>query len=150
MPFFFRLEKRIRLAGSHQANMGRIEVYFAGRLGAIYPWFRTSSMRKNALVVMCRQLGYAGDSLSGEDMFCSEAVLPWFTNLRCNGSEISLNQCGLDFYPHTSVACMNIICTNQKAGSGKYNSSKLWQSIRNRTRDNIRSLMLSLPRPQVN
>ena len=130
MPyFFFRLEKRIRLAGSHQANMGRIEVYFAGRWGAIYPWFRTSSMRKNALAVMCRQLGYAGDSLSGYNMFCSEAVLPWFTNLRCNGSEISLNQCDLDFYSYTSVACMNVICTNQKAGSGKDNSSKLWQSI---------------------
>ena len=122
--FFFRLEKRIRLAGSHQPNMGRIEVYFAGRWGAIYPWFGTSSMRKNALAVVCRQLGYAGDSLSGQDMFCYEAVLPWFTNLRCNGSEISLNQCGLDFYSHTSVACMNVICTNQKAGSGKDHSSK--------------------------
>lgn len=111
-------EKKIRLKGSHQPNMGRIEVYFAGRWGAIYPWFGTSITKKNALTVVCRQLGYTGALLSGYDMFCSEAVQPWFTNLRCNGSEISLNQCGLDFYSHTSVTCMNVICTNQKAGSG--------------------------------
>lgn len=99
--------------------MGRIEVYFAGKWGAIHPWFLTSSMKRNALKVVCRQLGYAGDSLSGHNIFCSEAVLPWFTNLRCKGSETSLNQCGLDFSSHTSVKCMNVLCTNEKAASGK-------------------------------
>ena len=117
--YFFLLEKKIRLRGSHQPNMGRIEVYFAGRWGAIYPWFGTSSIKKNALTVVCRQLGYTGASLSGHNMFCSEAVPPWFTNLNCSGSEISLNQCGLDFYSYTSVDCMNVLCTNETAGSGK-------------------------------
>jgi len=111
-------ELKVRLRGSHQPNMGRIEVYFAGKWGAIHPWFRTSSMKRNALTVVCRQLGYAGDSLSGHNIFCSEAVLPWFTNLRCKGSETSLNQCGLDFSSHTSVKCMNVLCTNEKAASG--------------------------------
>ena len=83
-------------------------------------------MKKKASTVMCRQLGYRGASLSGYNMFCSEAVQPWFTNLRCNGSEISLNQCGVDFYSHASVNCMNVLCTNERAGSGKDDSSKLW------------------------
>ena len=110
---------KIRLRGSHQPNMGRIEVYYAGRWGAIYPWFGTPSMKKKASTVMCRQLGYRGASLSGYNMFCSEAVLPWFTNLRCDGSEISLNQCDFDFYFNTSVDCMNVLCTNEMTDSGK-------------------------------
>ena len=98
--------------------MGRIEVYFAGKWGAIYPWFGTSITKKNALTVLCRQLGYRGAFLSGYKMFCSEAVPPWFTNLRCKGGEISLNQCGLDYYSRTSLDCMNVLCTNETAGSG--------------------------------
>ena len=115
----FLAEMKIRLRGSHQPNMGRIEVYYAGRWGTIYPWFGTPSMKKSS-TVMCRQLGYKGASLSGYNMFCSEAVLPWFTNLRCDGSETSLNQCDLDFYFNTSADCMNVLCTNETADSGKH------------------------------
>ena len=74
---------------------------------------------KKASTVVCRQLGYRGASLSGYNMFCSEAVLPWFTNLRCDGSEASLNQCDLDFYFNTSVDCMNVLCTFETTDSGK-------------------------------
>ena len=112
-------EMKIRLRGSHQPNMGRIEVYFAGRWGAIYPLLGTSSMKKKASKVVCRQLGYEGASLSGYNMFCTEAVLPWFTNLRCNGNETSLNQCDLDFYFNTSVDCMNVLCSNETTNPGK-------------------------------
>ena len=116
---FFFIEMKVRLRGSEQPNMGRIEVHFAGRWGAIYPWFGTSSMKKNASTVVCRQLGYGGDSLPVYNMFCSKAILPWFTNLRCNGSETSLNQCDVDFYLHSSVDCMNVLCTNETTNSGK-------------------------------
>ena len=115
----FLAEMKIRLRGSHQPNMGRIEVYFAGRWGAINPWFGTSSMRKKASTVVCRQLGYRGAPLSGYNMFCSETVPPWFTNPRCDGSETSLNQCDLDFYFNTSVDSMNVLCTNETTDSGK-------------------------------
>ena len=116
---FFFIEMKVRLRGSELPNMGRIEVHFAGRWGAIYPWFRTFSMNDKASTVVCRQLGYGGASLSGYNMFCSEAVLPWFTNLRCNGSETSLNQCDVDFYLSSSVHCMNVLCTNETTNSGK-------------------------------
>ena len=76
-------------------------------------------MKNKASTVVCRQLGYRGALLSGDNMFCSEAVLPWFTNLRCNGSETSLKQCDLDLYFNTSVDCMNVFCTNETTNPGK-------------------------------
>ena len=104
--------------------MGRVEVHFDGKWGSIYPWdWSSSSNKTSAMIVVCRQLGYAAAVLSGYGVFCSDnAVPPWFTNLRCNGSETSLNQCGLEFHSSTAVDCMSVSCTNETADTGKYNS----------------------------
>ncbi|XP_068745092.1 scavenger receptor cysteine-rich type 1 protein M130-like [Montipora capricornis] len=113
-------ELKLRLKGSHLPNMGRVEVHFDGKWGSIYPWGWSSSSNKTAaMTVVCRQLGYAAAVLSGSGAFCSDnTVLPWFTNLRCNGSETSLNQCGLQFHSSTSVGCMSVFCTNETADTG--------------------------------
>ena len=107
--------------------MGRVEVHFDGKWGSIYPWGWSSSSNKTAaMIVLCRQLGYAAASLSGYRIFCSEnTVLPWFTNLRCNGSETFLNQCGLEFHSSTAVDCMSVLCTNETTDTGKDNSLKI-------------------------
>ncbi|XP_068710420.1 scavenger receptor cysteine-rich type 1 protein M160-like isoform X2 [Montipora foliosa] len=108
-------ELKLRLKGSHSPNMGRVEVHFDGKWGSIYPWGWSSSSNKTAaMIVVCRQLGYPAASLSGYRIFCSKnTVLPWFTNLRCKGSETSLNQCGLEFHSSTAVDCMSVLCTNE-------------------------------------
>ncbi|XP_068735812.1 scavenger receptor cysteine-rich domain superfamily protein-like [Montipora capricornis] len=113
-------ELKLRLKGSHSPNMGRVEVHFDGKWGSIYPWGWSSSSNKTAaMIVVCRQLGYAAASLSGYRIFCSKkTVLPWLTNLRCNGSETSLNQCGLEFHSSTAVDCMSVLCTNETTDTG--------------------------------
>ncbi|XP_068745094.1 scavenger receptor cysteine-rich type 1 protein M160-like [Montipora capricornis] len=115
-------ELNLRLKGSHLPNMGRVEVHFDGKWGSIYPWSSSSSSNKTtAMNVVCRQLGYAAASWSGVGLFCSDndvLILPWFTNLRCSGSETSLNQCGLEFHTSTVVSCMSVHCTNEMADTG--------------------------------
>lgn len=107
----------VRLRGSQLANVSRVEVYYAGKWGSIYPWGWNWNMT-DAMTVVCRQMAYARASLAGYGSFCSD-VQCWFTNFRCYGNETSLDQCGRDFHASSSASCMNVICTNETGDSGK-------------------------------
>ena len=109
---------QVRLRGSHSPNMGRVEVYYAGKWGAIY----YANWDINDATVVCRQLGYSTALLSGYRLFFSADVPHWFTNFRCYGNESSLDQCAWDFYPdpYLSTSCANVLCKDKMTDSGKY------------------------------
>ena len=80
----------VRLAGSPISNAGQVEVFYAGVWGTIdsYHW-----NIKNAHVV-CRQLGYPGAISAGaSSQFGDGERTVWFSNVRCLGSESSLQDC---------------------------------------------------------
>ncbi|KAL9984306.1 hypothetical protein ACROYT_G006582 [Oculina patagonica] len=108
----------VRLRGSHSPNIGRVEVYYAGKWGTIH----NSGWDINDATVVCKQLGYSGASLSGDELFCSADVPYWFTDVRCNGNESSLNQCAMKFYPYFSSSeqkhCANVMCKDSMADTG--------------------------------
>ncbi|XP_078353741.1 scavenger receptor cysteine-rich type 1 protein M130-like [Oculina patagonica] len=105
----------VRLRGSHSANIGRVEVYYAGKWGTICG----SGWDINDATVVCRQLGYSTGSLSGYGLFCSAAVQHWFTNFRCYGNESHLDQCAWDFYTDLSYKdCANVVCKDRMADLG--------------------------------
>ena len=109
----------LRLRGSHLPHMGRIEVYYAGRWGAIY----FSGWDNKDATVACRQLGYSLASMSGYKLFCSDDVPIWFTNFRCQGNETLLDQCAWDFPSHVYVGsyCANVACSDRMIDAGKNN-----------------------------
>ena len=68
--------------------------------------------------------GGAGASLWSHKTFYSEAVLPWFKNLRCNWNQYCLHS-----YSHTSADGLNVLCTNRTSSvSGKYSIMYLTQT----------------------
>ena len=107
----------VRLRGSQSPNIGRVEVYYAGKWGTIYG----RNWDINDATVVCGQLGYSTASFSGYELFCSAAVPNWFTNFRCYGNESSLDQCSWDFLTFSSYRyCANVLCEDRMADSGKF------------------------------
>ena len=55
----------VRLRGSPSPNMGRVEVYYAGKWGSVY----ASGWDIRDATVVCRQLGYTTALLQEDDYF---------------------------------------------------------------------------------
>ncbi|KAL9984307.1 hypothetical protein ACROYT_G006583 [Oculina patagonica] len=105
----------VRLRGSNSTNIGRVEVYYAGKWGTI----SRSGWDINDATVVCRQLGYFTASLSGYGLFRSADVPSWFTNVTCDGNESSLDQCAWDFPTSPSYkSCANVVCKERVADTG--------------------------------
>lgn len=111
----------VRLRGSHSPNIGRVEVYYAGKWGSIHAAYRDI----HDATVVCRQLGYSAASLTFYRLFCSAAVAHWFVWFKCNGNESSLDQCPRhfnDYYSHYGYYdgyCASVVCKDKMADSGK-------------------------------
>ena len=107
----------VRLRGSPSTNMGRVEVYYAGKWGSVY----ASGWDIEDATVVCRQLGYTAALLAGRRLFCSITLPILFRNFGCYGNESALEHCARDFYGYTwSSYCANVICSNGTADSGEY------------------------------
>lgn len=108
----------VRLRGSPSPNMGRVEVYYAGKWGSVY----ASGWDIEDATVVCRQLGYTTALLAGRQLFCSITLPILFRNFGCYGNESALEHCARDFYGYTwsSSYCANVMCSNNKADSGEY------------------------------
>ena len=108
----------VRLRGSPSPNMGRVEVYYAGKWGSVY----SSGWDIKDATVVCRQLGFTKALLAGEKLFCSITLPFFFQNFGCYGNESAIDQCAWDFFGYTwsSSYCANVICSNGGADLGKY------------------------------
>lgn len=108
----------VRLRGSPSPNMGRVEVYYAGKWGSVY----SSGWDIKDATVVCRQLRYTTALLAGERLFCSITLPIFFQNFECYGNESALEHCSWDFFGYTwsSYYCANVMCSNDTADSGEY------------------------------
>ena len=115
---FLNLGMLVRLRGSPSPNMGRVEVYYAGKWGSIY----FSGWDIKDATVVCRQLGFTKALLAGEKLFCSITLPIFFQNFGCYGNESAIDQCAWEFvlYTWSSSYCANVMCSNGGADLGKY------------------------------
>ncbi|KAL9984304.1 hypothetical protein ACROYT_G006580 [Oculina patagonica] len=112
----------VRVRGSHATNIGRVEVYYAGKWGTI----DYNNWDINDAKVVCRELGYSTAFSTGYGLFCSPDVPPWFTNFSCYGNESHLDQCARDFLTGWSYSgywsykkpCANVVCKDRMADLG--------------------------------
>ena len=111
------------MAGCNTSSAGRVEVFRDGRWGTIdgKGW----SLREAN--VACREAGYpAGATSYGtSDEYGLGEGLIWYRNIKCRGSESSLQQCILPlwirwrFYPDGSTrrsSVASVVC-NESSGS---------------------------------
>ena len=80
----------LRIVGS-QDGQGRVEILHQGVWGTVCD----DDWDDKAAKVACTSLGYPGvfAPLDGKRVKNGEGII-WFTDFQCNGSEISLHQCG--------------------------------------------------------
>ena len=92
---FAFVDLNVRLVGASVANVGRVEVFYAGVWGTInsYNW------DIHDVHVVCRQLGYPGAISSGYSNQFGFGTGPlWFYNVRCLGNESNFGQCAKDIF----------------------------------------------------
>ena len=80
----------MRLVGGSNDAEGRVEIYYSGIWGTVCDdeWNEEESL------VLCRQLGYLGPSLTlGEGDFPSGSGPIWLDDVQCDGSEASISSC---------------------------------------------------------
>ena len=120
----------VRLRGSPSPNMGRVEVYYAGKWGSVYD----SGWDIRDATVVCRQLGYTTALLTGRRLFCSTTLPVFFRNFGCYGNESALEHCAWDFFGYTwsRSYCANVMCSNGTADSGEYQFCTLDKHLRTR------------------
>ena len=114
-------ELHIRLNASPVSYAGRVEVFLAGKWGAIdrYSW------RLADAHVTCRQLGFAGADLAVRGAtyvfnakFSKRAIgIQWIDNVRCLGNESSLNECPHNVsFVHVPVLEAGVVCKTNNSG----------------------------------
>ena len=85
-------EGEVRLVGGSGPHAGRVEVNHNGVWGTVCSW-RNWDLQ-DAMVV-CRQLGYGRAVSAPRRGAFGEGTGPvWYDNVRCNGREAKLTQCG--------------------------------------------------------
>ena len=92
-------EGDIRLEGSYDRNIGRVEVYHNGEWGTVCD----DDWDLNDAIVVCRQLGYTGAvSAHGSATYGKGSGPIHYDNVQCTGNETRLADC-----PHNGIGLHN-------------------------------------------
>ena len=95
----------VRLANGNNDLEGRVEIYYSFQWGTVcdHDWDSDDA------TVVCRQLGFVGGTAYRGSHFGYSYVQTWLDEVRCDGTEASLDQC-----PHAGWGNSQLLLQEQR------------------------------------